>query len=51
MKNVSNILCLRDNEELLEESAIWFSQKWDIPIEAYRQSIQECIEKRTDIPQ
>ena len=50
MKKI-NIICLRENERLLEESAIWFSEKWNIPIEAYRESIKECIENKTTIPQ
>lgn len=37
--------------ELCEKSANWFSQKWSIPVEAYRESIQECIEQKTGIPQ
>ncbi len=39
------------NPELLEAAASWFFQKWGIPLEAYKESIQECIDKRSGIPQ
>ena len=37
--------------ELSEPAASWFFQKWGIPVETYRESIQECINKKTGIPQ
>lgn len=37
--------------EFCEKAAHWFSQKWDIPVEAYQESIQKCIEQKTGIPQ
>lgn len=40
---------LCDYPELLEKASLWFSEKWDIPVEAYIESIQECISK--EIPQ
>lgn len=42
---------LCDNPEFLEESAIWFSKKWGIPVEEYKESIQECIDKKIGVPQ
>lgn len=37
--------------ELCNKAACWFSKKWGIPIEAYKESIQECIKLKTEIPQ
>ena len=31
--------------------ANWFHEKWDIPLEAYLESIDECLENRNAIPQ
>lgn len=42
---------LCDCPELSEKAASWFAEKWDIPVEAYKKSIQECIDKKTGIPQ
>lgn len=42
---------LCDYPELLEKSASWFYEKWDIPVEAYRESIQGCINHKTGVPQ
>lgn len=39
------------NPELAEKAAKWFSEKWDIPVEAYYDSIQKCIEQKNNIPQ
>ncbi len=45
------IKLLRDNPEFLEKAALWFNQKWNIPIEAYRDSMKECVSKKSKIPQ
>ena len=37
--------------EAKEEIAVWFSEKWRIPLEAYRSSIAECLKKETGVPQ
>lgn len=50
MKEI-NLKKLRDNPILCEKSSNWFSQKWDIPVEAYKESIEECIGQKTQIPQ
>ena len=42
---------LREHPELQEEASRWFSARWDIPVEAYRESIRECIARNTGIPQ
>ena len=42
---------LRDNPKYLEKAISWFSQKWNISKEAYRESLQKCVDNRTGIPQ
>lgn len=42
---------LCDNPEFAEKAAHWFSNKWGIPVEAYQESIQACIEQENKIPQ
>ncbi|UUM29361.1 GNAT family N-acetyltransferase [Acinetobacter colistiniresistens] len=46
-----NIIKLVNTPELLAQAAMWFSDKWEIPIEAYRDSIQISIEQPGEIPQ
>lgn len=45
------ILMLREHPELLDEAAAWFHAKWDIPVEAYRESMEECVSGKGPIPQ
>lgn len=45
------ILKLSDFPEYLEKAAVWFSQKWDIPTEIYKESIQTSIDHKDSIPQ
>ena len=45
------IIKLANHPELQEQAAIWFSDKWGIPVEAYRDSIQSSIEQPDGIPQ
>lgn len=51
MDDEFKIMLLRDEKDLTEIAAKWFYEKWNIPIEAYLESIQECQEKQTKIPQ
>ncbi len=37
--------------ELEERAARWFHEKWGIPIEAYRRSMDNCLSGRTPFPQ
>ncbi|MEC4174999.1 GNAT family N-acetyltransferase [Adlercreutzia sp. R7] len=41
---------LAEHPEMTEEAAAWFSEKWDIPEEAYRESIRESA-RAGDVPQ
>ena len=51
MDDKFKIILLRDEKDLTEIAAKWFHEKWGVPIEAYLESIQECQEKQTEIPQ
>lgn len=42
---------LREHPELSEAAAAWFHAKWSIPLEAYRQSIAECVKNESAVPQ
>ena len=45
------ILKLREHEELAEKAAQWFHQKWGVPLEAYIESIDECLCQKAAVPQ
>lgn len=50
MENI-NLKKLREFPVYIEQAALWFSQKWGIPIESYKESMQECIKQKSPIPQ
>lgn len=37
------IVRLTDRPELKEQAAVWFHEKWGIPLEAYMESMNECL--------
>lgn len=45
------ILRLTDRPELKETAAGWFHEKWGIPLEAYRESMDECLSAVGPVPQ
>lgn len=45
------IVRLIDRPELKEKAAKWFSEKWGIPLEAYKDSMDECLLNRKAVPQ
>ena len=45
------IIKLRDMPERKEKMARWFHEKWGIPLEAYQESMEECLTKKTGVPQ
>lgn len=51
MENGINIVKLRENGALSERAAQWFHDKWGIPKEAYSESIAECLENKSAVPQ
>lgn len=42
---------LREYPQLAKEAARWFHEKWNIPLEAYEESIEECLSGRKPVPQ
>ncbi len=48
---MAEMIKLREHSELSAKAAEWFHEKWDIPMEAYAESIAECISGREAIPQ
>lgn len=45
------IIRLIDRPEIKEEAAKWFHEKWGIPLEAYTESMEECLLNRNSVPQ
>ena len=42
---------LTDRSELLERAVCWFHEKWGIPAEAYRESMEACLAGGSAVPQ
>ena len=42
---------VRDWPEAKEEIAAWFHERWHVPLEAYRESIRDCLGNESGIPQ
>ena len=42
---------LVDRPDLKERAAQWFHAKWGIPLEAYRESMEECLTQKSAVPQ
>ena len=36
---------------MLQKAAAWFHQKWGIPMEAYRESMEDCLTGKGPVPQ
>ena len=45
------ILPLRDAPALLDEAAVWFSGHWGIPAAEYRESMEQCLRRKSPVPQ
>lgn len=45
------ILKIREHYEMAEKAAQWFHEKWGIPLEAYQESIGECLAGNDAVPQ
>lgn len=45
------ILKIREHQELLEQAAEWFHQKWKIPKTAYIESMEECCNNLSPVPE
>ena len=42
---------LREHPGLLDQAAKWFHAKWGIPLEAYRESMKQCLQCSGPVPQ
>ena len=45
------IIRLIDQPELKDRAAAWFHEKWGIPLEAYRESMDQCLAGTSPVPQ
>ena len=45
------LLLIRNHPEWVEPAADWFSEKWAVPREAYRESLLACTQRKNGIPQ
>lgn len=46
-----NMITLRNHPALLETASRWFHEKWGIPLEAYRESMEACLQGLGPVPQ
>lgn len=47
----NSVVRLRDRPDLADRAAIWFAACWDVPAQAYRESMDACIARPDDVPQ
>lgn len=47
----ARIVRLVDCPKLKEQVAQWFHEKWGIPLEAYQESMEECLTNKSSVPQ
>ena len=45
------VIRLVDRPDLKERAALWFHEKWGIPLEAYTEGMEECIAMKNAVPQ
>lgn len=46
-----SILKIQQQPEWRDKAAAWFHEKWNIPLEAYFESMDACIENKNAVPQ
>ncbi|MDE6751114.1 MAG: GNAT family N-acetyltransferase [Lachnospiraceae bacterium] len=46
-----DIIRLIDQPEIKERAAQWFHEKWGIPMDAYLESMEDCLSKKSAVPQ
>ncbi len=47
----ADLIKIQERPELKNYAANWFHEKWNIPLEAYLESIDECMKNKTAVPQ
>lgn len=45
------IVKISERPEFMEHAALWFHEKWKIPLEAYQESMEACMGKQNTIPE
>lgn len=45
------IIRLTDKPEYKEKTAGWFHEKWGVPLEAYLESMEECLSSPSPVPE
>lgn len=45
------ILRLLEKPAIKEAAAQWFCDKWNVPLAAYRQSMEDCLTQKNPVPQ
>ena len=45
------LLNLRERPDLLDRAAALFHEKWGVPLEAYRESMERCLRREFPVPQ
>lgn len=42
---------IREHNEMAKKAAQWFHEKWEVPLEAYKESIEACLKRENPVPQ
>lgn len=42
---------IREHNEMAKRAAQWFHEKWEVPLEAYKESIEACLKRENPVPQ
>lgn len=50
-KSEYQLTAIREHPEWREQAANWFHGKWNVPLEAYTESMNDCISGNSIIPQ
>lgn len=45
------IIKIREHGEMAQRASSWFHSKWKVPIQAYAESMLDCIKNKTGVPQ
>jgi GNAT superfamily N-acetyltransferase len=46
-----SLVPLRDRPDMLQQAAAWFHQKWSVSLDAYRESMEDCLAGKSSVPQ
>ena len=49
--NEYNIIKIKNHPELISRAADWFHEKWYVPAEEYRKSMEESLQSGISVPQ